>query len=268
MVHRRHRRNPHHHRLGAGVSYDADASSLFARFTTPADDTRKGHINTLIVALKAAGSWDKMDCLYVHAAADAQAARLNWKAATFELTENGALNFSADHGYLGGSSGLYLTTGFIESSAGGVMSQNDAHTGAWSLTDANENAPMLATSGATAGTQSSIYSRTGGNFAARLNDANGSSSFGAVADSLGHFVVARTGATRRGYKAGSVVSTVGSTTGGPSDTQIVLLGDSGAAQWSTKRQAISHWGSNLTDAEVAATETAMEAYLTSVGAFL
>ena len=62
----------------SGVSYEAEATALFARFSTDPGTTRKDAINTCIASLKTAGVWSKLDCLYVFAAHNETDAKLNW----------------------------------------------------------------------------------------------------------------------------------------------------------------------------------------------
>ena len=91
-------------------AYEAESEALFAAFTTPADDTRKGHINTCFVALKTAGVLAKLEALYVFAAADAQAARVNWLNPSHLATAVGTPTFTADEGY-STTGGSYVNTG-------------------------------------------------------------------------------------------------------------------------------------------------------------
>ena len=60
--------------------YDAATEAIAAAFTTPPTTARKNLIDAAVVALKSAGVWTKLDALYLFAAADSQAAIINWKA--------------------------------------------------------------------------------------------------------------------------------------------------------------------------------------------
>lgn len=111
--------------LETGVGYEPEARALFARMTTQPDIARKQRINSLIVSLKASGTWGKLDALYVLAAHDAQAARLNWIQNAYNLTPNGTVTFTPDVGYQGDGSTGYLDTGFNPATAGGKHSLND-----------------------------------------------------------------------------------------------------------------------------------------------
>src|SRR5690606_35810663 len=100
--------------------------------TTPPTRARQLLINTTITNLIAAGLWPKLDVLYLLAAADEQAARLNWKnPGTFTCTAVNSPTFTADRGFAGDGSTSYLDTNFnISSASGRLYEQNSAHIGA------------------------------------------------------------------------------------------------------------------------------------------
>ncbi len=54
-----------------------ETAGLLARMSVPPSPARRTHIDTLVKSLIAAGLWTKLDALYLLAAHDAQAARLN-----------------------------------------------------------------------------------------------------------------------------------------------------------------------------------------------
>lgn len=117
-------------------TYDAASQAIFAAFTTPPTAARKGHIDTLVRALKAAGVWDLCDLLYVLAAADSQAALINWKnPGTFTASVSaGSPTFSADHGYTGDGSTTAIATGYTAQTDAVQLTQNSAHLGVYALT--------------------------------------------------------------------------------------------------------------------------------------
>lgn len=98
------------HTATAVSAYCAEATALFARMTTPPTETRKGQINTLITSLKTAGVWTKLDVLYVFAAADQQAALLNWKENDNNATAESSPSFVADSGFKGDGSTSWVNT--------------------------------------------------------------------------------------------------------------------------------------------------------------
>ncbi len=255
---------------GVGAPYEAEAVALFARFTTPPTAARKRVINTLIKALKTAGIWGKLDCLYVMAAADAQAARRNWIADVYNLTPVASPVFAADRGYTGDGSSSYLDTSFIPSTAAGRHALNSAHISAWSLTDVIAAGCLMA---ACVGTslRTSISSRFSGNNAdARVNTGTPLAvSAGAQTSSFGFYVATRTSAAAIKYWPGEFPAVTGSIAASSlASTSMRILGDASGTSgryWPGQACAASI-GAGLTDDEKVALQSALNAYHTAVGA--
>jgi hypothetical protein len=271
MAHRRHRhrRNPHHHRLG--VSYAAEATALFARFTTPPTDARKGHINTLIAALKNASVWTKLDCLWVLAAADAQAAQRNWKADAFNLTPTNAPTFAADRGYTGNASNAYLATGFNAATAGGQYAQNSGSLGVWRLTvpttgDNRVDIGVSSSGGAFPSALIRPYGQTSGKTDVGLNDNSAAGSLDRV---TGFEVVTRNDSANiilyRGSAEAATQAKTSTALNSLAMTILALNVGGTPAQFSNSELAIAFIGSGLTLADVQAMKAAFEAYLLGVG---
>lgn len=254
--------------MSEGVGYDAAASALFARFTTPPTTARKAQINTLIVSLKAAGVWAKLDALYLMAAADAQAARRNWIADAFNLTAVSSPTFTADRGYAGDGSAARLGTGFIPSTAGGVMTVNSAHLSIWDRTS-RAAAGQVQAGALNASTGTQIASRYTGNVTiAGVNDA--ASANLASSNSDGHFLVNRSGASSREiYRNGASVGsyTQVSVSLPPIEMYLLCRNLTGVAQLLTTDQlAAASVGASLTAGEALSFYNAVNTYLQAVGA--
>jgi len=114
-------------RIMMGSSQPIEARALFARMTTPPSNARKAQIAKLIRSIKKAGVWSQLDVLYVFAAADSQAALLNWKGSVFNATNNGAA-FAPDRWFTGNGTSAYIATGF--SIGSGTTSPSDIMFGA------------------------------------------------------------------------------------------------------------------------------------------
>lgn len=254
---------------GVGT-YEAEALALFARFTAAPTEARKRVINDLIRSMKGAGVWQKLDALYVMAAADAQAAQRNWKADQYNLTEISSPTFAVDRGYAGNGSSSYLTTGFVPSTAAGQYTLNSAHLGEWTRTNAG-GTPDVGSRTA-GGTQvSQLNPRSGTN---QANFGLNSSTFATVdsiTDSSGHTCISRlSGSEISLYKAGAAV-------GGPVASNTDALSALGlyigavnqagsAAAFSTRQISAVHFGAGLSAAEASAVHASINAYLISVGA--
>lgn len=236
--------------------YSAEAQALFARFTTPPTAERKTLINNLIVSLKTAGIWPKLDALYVMAAADNQAARRNWIADSFNLTAVASPTFTADRGYAGDGSTSYLSTGFNPTVGTPLFTQNSANLGSWIRT--------LSASGAAGSALAARVSLiTGGTLFARAN--------AAADDSIGSSVPGHLGWSRllstdyKAYRAGSPSPFTRASTALASSV-FLICGLPGPTQLSTQQVAAHHWGAGLSDAEELAFTNALTTYMQAVGA--
>lgn len=260
------------------VAYDLDALALFTRFTTPPTFARKAAINALIVALKTAGIWSKLDTFYVLAAADSQAARCNWITNLYNLTAVASPTFLADRYYLGNGTTSYLNSGFNPTTAPSPkFTQDSATLFHWSLTD-------LANGGTNSADIGSGNSRIGRSTAAAgqvvgrpnngvtlnplmLNAYPGlvawSRSASNVWEAYANGVDIVNGTGGIGSGGGTEVSSA--PTNDP--FMICAVGNGGfVTTYGVNQEAIAGWGSNLTAGEHAALKVACQAYLQNVGA--
>ena len=246
---------------GAGYPFaNTEASDLVARMTDAPSEARKGQIDTLIGSLKAAGVWSKLDALYVMAAHDAHAARLNWKQVLYDLVPVNAPTFTADRGYQGDGSTSYLDSGFDPSLAGGLFAKDDAHIGVRPLTNIASNALDIGTTNLRISTRTATDRISG-----RINDASAINNPVTATTSAHHVVLSRLDPA--GY---SVFKDGGSATAQTVASSAIA---SGAIQvcaamslFSQRQIAVAHWGAGLTEAENAALYTATQTYLAAIGA--
>ena len=252
------------------MGYSVEAQALFARFTTPPTAARKTLINDLIVSLKDAGVWSKLDALYVMAAADAQAARQNWVADQYNLTAVSSPTFTADRGYQGDGAASYLNMNFNPSTAGGNFVQDNAGFGFWSLTNlASNTAQDIGNAANVTLTRSS----TDGHII-RANNTGTASDFPAtVTDSRGYFYAGRaSAAAERARRNTSQIGTNNVASTALSNSVFTCLGRNTATAptvtvtYSTRQLAIVFAGANLTDGESDDAYAAFLSYLQAVGA--
>lgn len=114
-----------------GPGFSDEALALFARMSSPPDSVRKSAINTLIGSLKSAGAWSKLDVLQVYAAADSQAALLNWMSSSYDASVVSSPTFEADRGFKTNGSSSYINTGW-NPGAGVNFTQDSSTFGLWS----------------------------------------------------------------------------------------------------------------------------------------
>lgn len=248
---------------GVVPTYDAAAAAVFAAMTSNPGGVRKSLINTYIVALKAANVWTSLDVLYLLAAHDVQAARINWKnPGTFTLTDVTAQPaFVANQGFTSNGTTSHLDTNYTPSTQGVAYVQDAASLWMWSRTDITENSQDIGT--ATAPT-AFIAPRFGVNINGRLNDAT--SVAVANPDTLGMFGISRADANvRKFWKNGVQLGTDSAavSTGVPATTQRICRANGGT--YSTKQLAMAAWGDSLATKELAFYNATL-AYLQGVGA--
>jgi hypothetical protein len=97
---------------------DADAQAFFNRVTTAGgtlSTTEQNAVNTLVIALKADGIWNKMKAIYPMVGASAAACAQNLKSASFTGTFTAGWTF-ASTGVTGNGISAYMNTNFIPSS--------------------------------------------------------------------------------------------------------------------------------------------------------
>lgn len=244
------------------IADSAEATALVARFSTPPTTQRKGQINALIAALKQSGVWSKLEVFYVLAAADSQAALLNWKANASNLTATSSPTFAADRGYTGNGTSSYLSIsgGWTPS----LMTQNDAHVSVYTRTAASYDGVtnrIDVYAGATRLGRRVSTDTTG--YSWRLNDATGINT--SVAAQTGLFTAARiAAATKRLYRNDGLVASSSSTSTANATVFELLRGVT--TIFSDAQISAASAGTNLTDDNVRDYHTALNAYLSAVGA--
>lgn len=246
----------------AGYTFvNSEASALVARFTTQPTNARKLLIDNFIGALKTGGVWSKLDALHVTAAADSQASRQNWVQDAYNLTAFSSPVFAADRGYTPDGSASYLDSGFNPTTAvGAKFLLNDAHMGAWHLTD-------LSNAGAVSFDNGNTNSRLVNNAtAATIPRPNNAQSTVIPENYAKHKAWTRSAAAVWEYYNS------GADTGGGVDASTSLanfnfgIGRTAAANFGLNQCAMMHWGGNLTAGEVLALYNAANTYMQAVGA--
>lgn len=251
---------------GGGATVAAsETAALVQAMTIHPGAERLGRIDALITALKVAGVWSRLDCLYVMAAHDAQAAQLNWKSpGVFRLTPVNSPVFTADRGYAGDGATAYLDSGYNAMLEGAQSARDDNHAGIW----------VQSSSGASASTEfgnprNRISAHTVSGLSTR-SSANSSGAATPVATALGHSAFVRTtGPTYDDYRNGALLSPQSVASASPTTDRFLLLARDGGgtpAELSARRLAAAHWGASLTGLQMTALYAALQGYLAAVGA--
>lgn len=244
---------------------EAESVTLFASMSVAPDSARKVIINTLIKALKDAGVWTKMDALWVLAAHDEQAGRLNWKdPGNFTITVVNSWTFTTDRGFAGDGISGAGDTGFVVATHGVQLTQNDAHLAVYQRTGGSNG--------------SSPFSENNGSYRLNVTGGTGTSTRGRLFSSSD--LNGATGGTqplhgmvRRNDSSNVSVVRDGSQTTAPTARTSTAPGGGnmrfgvmGNTTFVSHQVAAGHFGAYLDDTEAAAAYAALYAYMVAVGA--
>lgn len=247
--------------LGGARNYAAESLLIFAAMTTPPTTARKILIDNLVISLKASGAWTVLDCLWVLAAADSQAALLDWKTpSTNALVATDSPTFTADRGYAGNGSTARLV-GPNLTTLGRQYVQDNAHMGVFVNTNVADDNAQIGNANAF------IRVRTSGNTnQCRLNDATSSTAFTSVTEGRGHSVVTRSAAgSYTPYKNG-VAGTAISVASTVVTNNVMVVCSSNATASGTAIVSAAHIGASLSAGQAASFYSALLVYMQSVGA--
>lgn len=250
----------------AGDGFPPAALALFARMSPTPSPARKVLISQTIAALTIAGVWQKLDMLQVYAA-DAQAnALLNWISSSYNASVVNSPTFTADRGFTSVSgTSSYVASGYTPSS-GPKWGQNDHTFGRWMRTGPG-GAGMDFGAYETATLKSAtIRSDAGGNYA--VGDSGTEQSV--FANSIGSVVGVRSASGSFDiYKNGAFVTNVSavSRVGTTLEMFVGAYNLDGVAGTYSPNQIGAVWaGQALNSTEIAALHTALQNYMTGVGA--
>ena len=244
----------------------AESKAIANSFTTAPTSHRQTLIDTAVRNLKGAGIWQTLDLLYLLAAADSQAARINWvNPSANTLTEVNSPTFNADRGFTGDGATMGLNTTKTPVNA----QQNNVHLAAVALTHGtSSNADVSMANGATT-TRCQVRARnlTSSLIRTSNNSTNISATTGANVpvmvlgnrvDSANQSIYINGVADGTGAATSSAISGM---------TQFcVLYNNLSTPLYSDRQIAFASSGGALTDAQIAAYYTIINAYLAAVGA--
>ncbi len=252
----------------APPSVDPDAVTLIAAMSVQPDAARRGLYNDLIVGLKADGVWSLIDCLYIFAAHDVQAARLNIRARAFDATEVNSPGFTTDRGYTFSGSAHLDTTFNPATASAPQFAQNSAHASAYvnlATTDTGSTAAVIGQT--SAGTGSTLLRPRSGtnNVEGRLNMSS-NINFGVVGSRLGFFTLSRTASNlTTAYRESAVAGTSSSASAAPQSASL-WFGRLTTSTNTQDRVAAGSFGAALSAAQETALRTRVVAYLGAIGA--
>lgn len=249
---------------------DPATVALIARMSVQPDAARTTLINNLIVGLKNASLWDKLDVFYMMAAHDAQAGRLNWKSGSYTLSAVSSPLFTTDRGYTTDGASSYLDTGYTPST-GPMFQQNSGSVGIY-LNNINAQSDTSVAMGSigTVGTAHIIPRTTTDAMRSRLNATATVTVLSSITNRLGFSSIIRPNSTNIfGYKDGTASSSVAQASATPSEFSVFIGGANNLGSLSNSintRFAVAFMGAALTGTELNNLRSAVLTYLTAIGA--
>lgn len=263
------------HTATAVSAYCAEATALFARMTTPPSETRKGQINTLITSLKTAGVWTKLDVLYVFAAADQQAALLNWKGDTNNATAVNSPSFVSDSGFKSDGSTSWVNTHYNPYVDSINFSIASSHISVYVVTNVGigDKFDMGVVHYSTDYSNTFINSNDGSPRIVGAICINGYyDGYAAVSSAIGLTSIDRTAGTQKYYKNGTYITSSTTAVRTTPDVEFAVgtlnynfLGTISQDGYSTRRIAQAAIGGALSATEEASYSAAIEVYMDAVG---
>lgn len=247
---------------GGGPTDEPETTALVAAMTVAPSAGRKTLINNLILSLKSAGVWTKLDFLHVIAAHDAQAGRINWRNPAQVATVGGTATFTVDRGYQGDGTTGYIDTGLLLSTLTNYK-QDTAHIGGWCATEAGGTSNQAMVGTLTTNTKMQLAPKISNNVQSRLNNVTAGNTANTV--SKGHSLITRVVSTGFDvYKDGASIGSVVQTSAAVAAENIVYLRN-GANFNGNWQIAAGHGGLNLSSTEIANLFNALSTYMTALG---
>ena len=245
--------------LTVGSAFDADATAFFARVTAAGGTltaTEKNAVNTLVIAMKADGTWTKMKAIYPMVGASAAACAQNLKSSSFTGTFTSGWTFASTGATPNGTS-AYMNSGL---NANSNLTFTDFHYSYYSRTNNSTTGYEI---GINNSPTNMIFSYNGG---AGYISYVGFDSF-AVTNSIGFQVASLKSAIFKGYKD-NVTKINKSVNATPLPSLNFFIGcdnrTTGAIEFSSKQCAFSSIGDGLTDTQASDFYTAVQAFQTTL----
>ncbi|MVO95073.1 hypothetical protein [Rhizobium leguminosarum] len=245
---------------------DADVAAFLARLTTPPTTDRASLYNTLILSLKSAGVWSKLDALYIFAAADSQAAGLNLVNSNFTCTPFSSPTFTPDRGYAGDGSTSYVDTNYDTGDSANIkLQRNSATLGVYANT--STAAADVRECGSRNFAATTFGSTSGMSF--RSAATNTDTTVTTFANSVAMSATSRSNVSNHDtYRNGVFVETLTRTSVVLSLSHLLVgcFNNNGVpSQFSSRRVACVFAGSSMTSGELLAAYNAIHTYLVAVG---
>jgi hypothetical protein len=244
---------------GFGTPIDPDAAAFFARVTAAGGTlsaTEQTAVNTLVVQMKADGTWTLMKAIYPMVGASAAACAQNLKSSSFTGTFTSGWTFASTGATPNGSS-AYMDCNLNISAN---LSQNNTHISIYSRTNAgglfcdiggNLSLPAL-----------NIFPNFNGDAYFRLNDNGGGTA--SNTNTLGFFMGNRISSTESRNRINGVLKIVTANSTGLQNATIFLGKGETNGFYSIRENAFASIGDGLTDTQATDFYTCVQTFQTTL----
>ena len=241
---------------GGGGSYDADATSLFARMGVALSDAQKQATSDFIAGLKTDTVWTELEAFAFFAFPTEQQGLLDWIRTSTSWTVGGTCTHTGLSGIAGNGTTGYISSG-VNHNAATAMLQDDAHfyIGMKSLGTGNETFFSTAASS----TPVSL-SKTSGGLAYRLSATSSGTASGMT---TGRYLASRTSSTTITLdKNGTQINTATSNSTARQASDLRCLNNN--TLFSDGSVAFMSFGGGLTAAQRTAFDARMATFLAAM----
>jgi hypothetical protein len=250
-----------YNRLAFLGQLDPDATAFFSA-TGITDPTIQGAINTLVVDMKADGTWSKMKAIYPFVGGTATTHKFNLKDprdtnGAFRLTFNGGWTHSANGVLPNGTNGFADT--FIV--ANNTLSLNSTHLSVYSRTNIDISAPSIANSTGAFASETSLWLKSTNLLFARINS-NIVASL-ANTNSTGFYIGNRNSSTQIAVFKNNTKTTFTQNSNGIGFISYKIGGIN--TFFDNKQYAFATIGDGLSDTEASNLYTRVQAFQTTLG---
>jgi hypothetical protein len=242
-------------KAGFGTPVDPDAAAFFARVTAAGGTlsaTEQTAVNTLVVQMKADGTWTPMKAIYPMVGASAAACAQNLKSSSFTGTFSSGWTF-ASTGVTGNGSSTFFNTNCNPATS---LTQNSTHISFYCRSLTVGNYVDMGVFGTSLNVfASSIFYAI--NSASYLQDVN---------TSQGFYTGTRSNATNTKLFKNGLIRLNDSIASTPATSATIYLGAwNNSPQYNTNREyALASIGDGLTDTQASNLYTAVQAFQTTL----
>ena len=251
-----------------GPIYDVDAAAFFARVTAAGGTltlTEKSAVNTLVIQMKADGTWTPMKAIYPMVGASAAACAQNLKSSSFTGTFSSGWTF-ASTGVTPNGTSAYMTTGFVVNTE--QASANNFSLGVYSGTIGGSLGTKCSLGAYNGSIETIITIRFLGDIAYLVIGENTYNEGFTNTNTHGFYVANRnTTNMAQAWKNGVKIVDIANTPGGKQTNQLYLGAENGPTttiSFDNKRNQFAFMSDGLSDANQGKLYTAVQAFQTTL----